>query len=134
MTFILFMISMMTMISSARALSSPLKHIGIRPVLSKDSYAHRSARESGIDVRHRRLICIFNSALCKLIFFSFFKKKIKHNHVQLLDQNCFCRKGSWCICTRNDSCWYTTLSISRRVTYKVTSAIKVLGKAKTKQI
>ena len=57
MTFILFfMISMMIMITSARALPSPLKHIGIRPALSKDSYAHRSARESGIDVSHRRLI------------------------------------------------------------------------------
>lgn len=55
MELILFIMSVF-LITSIGALSSPSgKHIGIRPELSIDSYAHRSAIESGIEVSYQSI-------------------------------------------------------------------------------
>lgn len=58
MALILFIISLL-LITSVGALSSPSeKHIGIRPELSNNSYAHRSAIESGIEVSHQSIMLL----------------------------------------------------------------------------
>lgn len=131
MALILFIISVF-LFTSVGALSSPSeKHIGIRPELSNNSYAHRSAIESGIEVSHQSIM-LFVFTFCVLIVFQLILSYM--NLSKQKDQDSFHRKGSWRFCPKNDSRRHTTVSISRRITYKISSAIKILGKARTKQI